>query len=376
MKDPKRAAKAYGRFEKKSGNPDPKQKTKGEDGSFPRETEIRGFLKTGTEGNPFRKAAKLLLLLGKDQAAAILSHFEQVEIEKITLEIAGIKRIEKEEAKLLLESFGKAASGAVAVSGGVNVAKAMLNRAFGAEKGAKILGKVVPFGGEKPFAFLEDIEGQQIFMLLRKESSSVISIVLSFLSGKKAGEIIKMLSPVMQVETVRRLGRMKDVSPSVVASIEGKVRERLHAQGRQVTEEIDGQSALANILKQMDFREGERIIESLDDPGSSLKKEIAKRLFTGEDLLRIGDRDMQRILRDFEDREIALLLKGSTSAIEEKLVSNVSDRRKELIRSEREMLGQLRRSEIDRSRQDFLEYVRKLIERGEVVLADGENPLI
>jgi flagellar motor switch protein FliG len=169
---------------------------------------------------------------------------------------------------------------------------------------------------------------------------------------------------------------MKDVSPSVVASIEGKVRERLHAQGRQVTEEIDGQSALANILKQMDFREGERIIESLDDPGSSLKKEIAKRLFTGEDLLRIGDRDMQRILRDFEDREIALLLKGSTSAIEEKLVSNVSDRRKELIRSEREMLGQLRRSEIDRSRQDFLEYVRKLIERGEVVLADGENPLI
>jgi flagellar motor switch protein FliG len=213
-------------------------------------------------------------------------------------------------------------------------------------------------------------------MLLRKESSSVISIVLSFLSGKKAGEIIKMLSPVMQVETVRRLGRMKDVSPSVVASIEGKVRERLHAQGRQVTEEIDGQSALANILKQMDFREGERIIESLDDPGSSLKKEIAKRLFTGEDLLRIGDRDMQRILRDFEDREIALLLKGSTSAIEEKLVSNVSDRRKELIRSEREMLGQLRRSEIDRSRQDFLEYVRKLIERGEVVLADGENPLI
>lgn len=367
MNDRKRASDAYGKFGKQKGDPASSPEPSGN---------FKGFLKTGTSGSPYRRAAKLLLLLGKEQASAILGHLQQEEIEKITLEIAGIKRIEKEEARHLLEEFGKAAGEAAAVKGGVDVARAMLSRAFGEERGTQILGKVVPFGGEKPFSFLEDIESQQIFMLLRRESPAVIAIVLSFLSGRKSGELLKMLSPTLQVETVRRLGRMSEVAPSVVASVEASVRERLHAQGRMVTEEIDGQAALAGILKQMDFREGERIIGTLDAADPKLGEEISRRLFTAEDLLRVADRDMQRILRDFEDREIALLLKGEREEICGKLLDNISERRRELVRTERELLGKVRRSETDRSRQDFLEYVRRLIERGEVVLAGGENPLV
>jgi flagellar motor switch protein FliG len=377
MSDPKRAAMAYGRFGKtekpgKEGNVEKDKEQSPSDES----SSLRGFLKKGIAGNPYRKAAKLLLLLGKEQAARILAHFSTDEIEKITREIAGIKRIDKEEAKLLLDQFGKAEDKAKAVSGGVEVARSMLEKAFGRDKGDALLEKVIPFGGEKPFSFLEEIESQQIFLLLRRESAAVIAIVLSFLSRKKSGEIVKMLSPSLQVETVRRLARMERVSPSVVASIEMKLQERLHAQGRVVTEEVDGQAVLASILKQMNFREGERILDTLGEGDVALKEQISKRLFTVEDLLRISDRDMQRVLRDFEDREIALLMTEQNDEVKEKLFSCISDRRKLFVQSELEILGPLRRDEVDKARNDFLAYVRRLVERGEIVLSDDHNPLI
>ncbi|WP_020614238.1 flagellar motor switch protein FliG [Sediminispirochaeta bajacaliforniensis] len=377
MSDPKRAAKAYGRFGKteKPGKEGNAEKDKGQSHSD-ENSSLQGFLKKGITGNPYRKAAKLLLLLGKEQAARVLSHFSTDEIEKITREIAGIKRIDKEEAKLLLDQFGKAEDKVKAVSGGLDVARSILEKAFGRDKGDALLEKVIPFGGQKPFSFLEEIESQQIFLLLRRESAAVIAIVLSFLSRKKSGEIVKMLSPSLQVETVRRLGRMERVSPSVVASIEMKLQERLHAQGQVITEEVDGQAVLASILKQMNFREGERILDTLGEGDVALKEQISKRLFTVEDLLRISDRDMQRVLRDFEDREIALLMKEQNDAVKEKFFSCISDRRKLFVQSELEISGPLRRDEVDKARNDFLAYVRGLVERGEIVLSDEHNPLV
>jgi flagellar motor switch protein FliG len=378
MNESQRAARAYKRFntEKETGREPEKPVVKKKNSPEISSGDFHGFIKRGNAGNPYRKAAKLLLLLGKEQAATVLGHLSEEEIEKITAEIAGIRRIEKAEAELLLDSFGKAAREASAVNGGPEVAREMLTRAFGSDKCDAVIGKVIPFAGQKPFSFLEDLEGQQIFLLLRKESAAVIAIVMSFLTKRKGGELLKMLSPSLQVETVQRIGRLKEVSPSVVASIENSLQERLRAQGAVVTEELDGQNALAAILKQMDFREGERIIDTISVSDPRLKNDISKLLFTAEDLLRIHDLAMQRVLRDFEEREIALVLKGCPEDIVQKLLSNISDRRKMLVRSEQELLGAVRKSDVEKARSGFLDYVRKQIEGGEIILSGDDNPLV
>lgn len=337
---------------------------------------MEGFLKKGLTGDPYRRAAKLLLLLGKEQAAQVLRHFNPEEIEKITRQIAGIKRIEKSEAETLLQEFGAAEKQVSAGKGGADVARQMLIRAFGDERGGEIISRVLPFGGEEPFSFLEDIEGSQIFMLLRKESAAVIAIVISYLSKNKSGEIIKMLSADLQVETLRRLGRMKEVSPSVVASIETKLRERLHRQGVQVTEELDGSERLAAILKHMDFRRGEELLEDIDPAGSGIGKKVSEKLFTMADIVRLEDLDLQRVLRDYDEGELARILKGCDEAVEEKLLANISDRRKTLVRSERELLGPMRRSEVDELIRDFLHYLRDGITRGDLRLIDPDNPVV
>ena len=340
------------------------------------QSSLKGFLKKGVSGDPYRRAAKLLLLLGKEQAAEILRHFDQEEIEKITHQIAGIKRIEKPEAELILQEFGRAEKQISAGKGGADVARQMLIRAFGEERGTQIVSKVIPFGGEQPFSFLEEIDGSQLFMLLRKESPAVIAIVMSYLSKKKSGEIIKSLSADLQVETLRRIGRMKEVSPSVVASIETKLRERLHRQGVQVTEDVDGKERLAAILKHMDIRKGEELLQDLDPSEGGIGKEVSEKLFTTADIVRIEDTDLQRVLRDYDEGELARILKGCSEEIEDKLLSNISDRRRELVKSERDFLGPMRRSEVDQFVGDFLHYLREEINRGDVRLSNPDNPYV
>src|SRR6056297_4044538 len=295
-----------------------------------------GFLKTGFG---HKKAAKLLLLLGKDQAAVVLKHLSQDEIEKVTGEIAKIKRIERPEAEKILEEFGDIAGDLAAnPRGGVETAREMLTSSFGEDKANEILGKVHPYSGNRPFAFLNDMDYQQIMLLLRKEPVHVMSIVLSYLIPNKASQVLESLPPEVQQQAVKRIARMGQVSPEVLSSVEESLRERIRTQGKIITEDIDGQAVLADILKNLPLQDENRILDNLHEKNSSLADEIRERLFSVESVLEIPDKQLQELLHKYPDRDIATILKGKTEELVDKILRNVSQRRQQFIHSEREQL--------------------------------------
>ncbi len=329
-----------------------------------------GFLKTGFG---HKKAAKLLLLLGKEQASVVLTHLSQEEIEKVTGEIAKIKRIEKPEAEKILEEFGDIAGKIKAnPKGGVETAREMLTASMGKEKADEILGKVHPYSGDRPFAFLNEMDYQQIMLLLRKEPVHVMSIVISYLAPNKASQVLESLPPEAQQQTVKRIARMGQVSPEVLSSVEESLRERIRTQGKVITEEIDGQAVLADILKHMPLQDENRILDNLHGQNSNLADEIRERLFSVESVLEIPDKQLQGLLQKYPDRDIATILKGKSEELEEKILRNVSQRRQEFIRGEREHLGPMRRTEVDKVSKDFMNYVRSQAEQGEVTLERDE----
>lgn len=326
---------------------------------------------TGQKG--YRKAAKFLLLLGKKEAAKVLGHFSDAEIEIITREIASIKKISKEESQSILQEFGYIKlKNPYASNGGVAAAKEMLCNAFGEEKGINIFKKVLPFGGEKPFAFLEDLENEQLIMVLRKESVPVLAVIFNYLNPVKASVVLETLHPDMQKELISRMAGMRRVAPEALRAIEATLIERIRTQGKIVTEEIDGQSVLASILKNMNLSDEDRILSRLETEDHTLSDSIREKLFTVDTVLDMRDQDLQKVLRDFSDREVAFLLKGRDKNFRDKLLDNVSARRKELIHLEEESLGPQLRSDVDKSMKDFLNYLRDLEIQG-TVLFDREK---
>ncbi len=340
-----------------------------------KETALRGFLKVGVPGG-YRKAAKFLLLLGKREAAAVLTHFSPKEIEEITREIAGIKKINNEEAAKLLKEFGYLKPGLDHSSGGIEVAKNMLNAAFGDEKGAEIFKKVIPFNGEKPFAFLEDLEYQQLIMILRKEPVHVLTVILSFLDPVKASKVLESMTPEVQTLIITRMAVMEKVAPEVIMSMEKVLIERIRTQGKVVTEEVDGQSVLAEILKNMDLSDEGRILDTLGDTDEALAEQVREKLFTVDTIHYVRDTDMEKILRDFSDTEIAVLLKGQDSKLRNKIIYNVSNRRIEFIKYEEDALGVMRKTDVDKAMKEFLDYLKDKEIQGNIVLSREKDEYI
>lgn len=346
------------------------------------ETPLRGFLKVGGVDG-YRKAAKFLLLLGKREASNVLKHFSDMEIQEITKEIASIKQINKEEAAKILYEFGYLQPGGsgrgqrpVSHTGGVEVAKNMLISAFGDEKGSAIFKKVIPFNGEKPFAFLEDLEFQQLTMILRKEPVHVLAVILSFLDAGKASKILESLPPDDQTTLVARMAGMQKVAPEVIMSMEKVLIERIRTQGKVITEEVDGQSVLAEILKNMALSDEGRILDDLADTDKMLSESVREKLFTVDTILFVRDTDLEKILRDFSDTEIAILLKGRNEELRNKIIFNVSKRRVEFIKYEEDATGPMRKSDVDNAMKEFLDYLKDQEIQGNIVLSREKEEYI
>lgn len=327
-----------------------------------------GFIKeaSGEAQQGYRKAAHFLMLLGKDEAAKVLKHLDQREVENIAHEIASTKKLDTEEAKRLLNEFGMKRDTEPSVKGGREVAKSILVNAFGEEQGNTYFEKAVPKEEYKPFQFLEDYEVGQLKMLLKDESDYVISVILAYLDPGKASELLGVLPSGRQKDIITRIAKMKKIDNDVLERMENSLREKIRRQGKVETREVDGTSALAEILKHMDISTEQSILEQLDDYDKELTHDIKEKLFSIEDVLSLRSRELQKVLRDFEDNELALVLKGKDEAIREKLLENVSGRRRKLIEEELDALGPRKKSEIEDATKEFLHYIRDMIEEGKI----------
>jgi flagellar motor switch protein FliG len=115
-------------------------------------------------------------------------------------------------------------------------------------------------------------------------------------------------------------------------------------------------------------------MEQLELSEPALAKEIEKKLLTMDVLLRISDKDLQSVLRDFSDNELALLCKGLTEKQVGRIKSNLSARRWASILAESEDLGAVFRSEVDKAVADFLDYIKLQKEKGEIsIIKDGDK---
>lgn len=331
------------------------------------------LLKTGVPG--IEKAAKFLLLLGQEEAAKVIRHMKPDEIERVSRAIAAIDRIDTIEANEILTEFGwLVKTQGASIEGGAETAQRMLAAAFGDDKARELLRKAVPESA-KPFQFLNDFDPKELVALLRSESPEVMSVLLPYLEPRLASAVIVSLADPARTEVVRRIARLEKVNPEVLRHMEEGIKEKIRRIGHSATEEVDGRSALANILRHVGTDLEESILNNLEEDNRDLSDSIRERLFTLDDILRVPDREVQKRLRDLSEREIALVLKGKSAAFREKLFQNVSQTRRLIIQEEYEILGAQRREDVERGTRDFLAWFKQRWDDGELSL-EGDEDLV
>jgi len=327
---------------------------------------IKGFIKETSRDTGYRKAAQFLMLLGKDEAARVLRHMSPEEVQGITLEIARTQHIESREAAKILEEFGYIRETKDLIArGGIDKAQEVLEASVGKEKAQQILEKVRKDMAPPPFTFLQDIDVHQAIALVKAESVPVASLILAHLEPRLAARILQALSPEAQKEIVPRIARTLKVDSEVLRKAEETLRNKVRDMGEPVAEEVDGKTALTEILRYLDPSKEQAILAELD-PNTA--NQIRKKLFTIDVVFQIPDKDLQQVLRDYADRELALVVRGAEEKTARRILGNVSERRRELIRLEGDTIGAPRKADLDRAQQDFLEYIQLLEQKGEIAI--------
>ncbi|ONI46158.1 flagellar motor switch protein FliG [Epulopiscium sp. SCG-B10WGA-EpuloA2] len=321
-----------------------------------------------------QKAAMFLISIGPEKSAKIFKYLKEDEIEDLTLEIATIKTVSAQTKKDILNEFYEICLAQDYIAeGGISYAKQLLEKALGADKASEVINKLTMNLQVRPFEFARRTDASQLINFIQHEHPQTIALILSYLKPTQASTILSSLPIEVQVDTAKRIALMDRASPDVVNELERQFEKRLSTLVTEEYTNVGGLDAIVQIINQVDRATEKNIMESLEIEQPELAEEIKKKMFVFEDIVTLGDRDIQRLMREVDNHEIAIALKGANDQVKEIIFKNVSTRLAAMIQEDIEFMGPKRVKEIEEAQQTIVGIIRKLEEQGEIVIARGSG---
>jgi flagellar motor switch protein FliG len=321
-----------------------------------------------------RKAAALLITLGKERSAEVLRHLSDEDIERITWEISAMGELLPEHRKEVIEEFEQTAVARNVISlGGLDYAEELLRLALGEEKAAELIDRLSATSPTVPFGFLRHLNVQQLVNFLAQEHPQTIALLTSFLQPDKAAQVLAGLEPELAADVARRIAIMDRANPEIVNEVEAVLRRKLSAvlQPTRQSQSVGGIEVLVQVLKQSSRMTEKAIIEALEETEPELAEQIKKRMFVFENIATLDDRSIQRILREVEVRDLALALKATSESVKECILRNMSQRAAQMLREDMEASGPVRLRQVEEAQQRIVEVIRRLDEAEEIVISRG-----
>ncbi|SFP59264.1 flagellar motor switch protein FliG [Caldicoprobacter faecalis] len=319
-----------------------------------------------------KKAAILLIALGKEKASEIYKHLNEDEIEQLTLEIANLSKVDAEVKNQVMEEFYQLCLAQNYISeGGIEYAREILERAMGSQKALEIINKLTSSLQVRPFDFIRKAEPAQILNFIQNEHPQTIALVLAYLRPQQAAAIISALPQEKQVEVATRIALMDRTSPDVIKEVERVLEKKLSSMVTADFTNAGGIQALVDILLSVDRGTEKYIMENLELKDRELAEEIRKRMFVFEDIVTLDNRSIQRFLREVDNSDLALALKGASEEVKKVIFANMSKRLQEMIKEDMEYMGPVRLRDVENAQQKIVNIIRQLEEAGEIVISRG-----
>ena len=338
----------------------------------PNDTKDNILYKIPSKDSACRRVAKFLLLIGVDEAAKVIALLPSDLVDKIIPEVASVRRVDPDEAEQIIAEFADLYEQAKE-GGGVGTARTILEKAFGEARAQELMQKAVPFEGGKPFEYLKDLDGEQMFTILKDESAPVRALVLSQVKPAVAAAVINQMDDEERKETVRRLAKLTNFPPDILGRIDKTMREKAESLKTPRHNTIDGRGALANILRKMDSGAEKNILSNLSLVDTELESDLRKRLFTLDDVINADDRYLQKKLHSMSDVDIAVLICGKESEFRKKILSNISKSRGAIVLDEEDARKPIRKRDSDEMTNNFVNSLRAAWECGDLVIGERDE---
>jgi flagellar motor switch protein FliG len=316
-----------------------------------------------------QKAAILLVSLGAETSARIFKALSEEEIEELTTEITRLRNVSAGTTGAVLEEFHQIAIAQEYITqGGLAYAAEVLERAVGPKRSKEILDRLRGILQPAAFEIVKKVDPKSLLDFIRREHPQTIALILANMEATQAARILSELPGDLQSDVVLRIATMDKTNPEVIRQIESILESRLSSMFTQEVSVSGGVKSVAEIMNLLDRSTERGLLSALQEREPDLAENIRRLMFTFEDLVHVDDRGVQRVLKETEQRDLALALKAAGPDVANKVYKNMSERAGSLLKEEIGYLGPVRLKDVEDAQRRVVEVVRRLEETGEVII--------
>jgi flagellar motor switch protein FliG len=319
-----------------------------------------------------QKAAVLVVSLGRETAARVLSYLAEEEIEQLTFEMVNLGSVTADVRRYVLEEFRSIIDAQEAITmGGAEFAQQVLAEALGAEKAAEVISRLTAMLKVNPFEFARSADPSQIVTFIQDEHPQTIALILAYLKPEQSAAVLGGLPQEVQADVARRIATLGRTPPDVIRKVETVLERKMSTLLQEDFTLAGGVQALVDILGRVDRSTERSIFERLSEQAPELAEEVKNRMFVFEDIVSMDNRTIQQVLMEIETQDLALALKTASEEVRDAIFRNVSSRAAERLREDMEFMGPVRVRQVEEAQQRIVNVIRRLEDAGEIVLSRG-----
>jgi flagellar motor switch protein FliG len=316
-------------------------------------------------------AAILLMLLGDEEAAEILSHLEPYEVQHLGSAMFNVADVTEDQVESVFHTFLEKTRARTTIGfGAAPRIRAVMEHALGQERANNVLARITPPTRSRALEALRWMDAKTIAALIEHEHPQIAALVVAHLDPPIAADVLQLLPADMQPDVIYRVARLESVTPEALEELERiLVREVGRVSFSPPAPPRGGASEAAKIMNNMRSGQEQRIIRTLGKIDKTLAQKIEDEMFIFEDLMELDDRNLGILLRNIDNEVLIVALKGADERLKEKMFGCMSARAADSIRDEMEARGPMRLAEVQEAQKEVLAMARRLADAGTIVLA-------
>ncbi|MGL5956062.1 MAG: flagellar motor switch protein FliG [Brevinema sp.] len=318
------------------------------------------------------KAAIFLISIGSEVSSEVLKHLKEEEIEEISFELARVDNVASDvRDEVLIEFQELMMAQDFIMSGGVDYAREVLEKALGTQRAIDIINRLTSSLQTKPFDFIRKTDPAHLVNFIQNEHPQTIALILSYLEPNKASLILAALNTDLQADIMRRIATMDRTSPEILREVERVLERKLSTLSSEDFTSAGGIDTVVAIINNADRTTERNIIETLEEDDPDLAEEIKKKMFVFEDIITLDDKSIQKVMRNVDNNDLSKALKSVDVEVQDKIFRNMSKRAAQMLKDDMEFMGPVRLKEVEETQQKIVSIIRKLEEQGEIVISRG-----
>ena len=167
---------------------------------------------------------------------------------------------------------------------------------------------------------------------------------------------------------------LKDMPIAILgAGAVGKTMAADCAMGGKEGKKVGGVQSVAEILNAVDRATEEEVLSEIEEDSAQMAEDIRNLMFVFEDCKNIDDKGIREVIRETQQEDLILALRGASDELKEKFFRNMSERAANMIREELEYMGPTKLSDVEGAQQNIVKVVRRLEAENKVVVNRGGN---